>query len=149
MGYRTLDEQHARIEEALETAQILGYKDWESHFRRTLYNLLLADAPVECALASNERSTTPAPSQATCQWPLQDATKVASLMEQVQAMPSGQVWLEVTAGKVIVPACPTELGLASFKQQLGEAIQNHESVLAVQEGRKARKFNYSRWVFRA
>jgi len=149
MVHRTVDEERARTEVALECAQAIGDAYWESRFRRMLYDLLLVNAPVECDLVSTEGSTTPAPSQAACQWPLRDASGVATLMEQVQAMPSGQNWLEVTVGKLMVPACPTGLGQASFKQQLGEAIQNHENVLAVQEGRKARKFNYSRWIFRA
>jgi len=154
MLYHTLEEQRVNIEEALEEAQAKGNKYWEAMFRRMLYNLLLVDSPIEDDLVSSDTayttSTASTSSQATTsQWPVQDANKVASLMEQVQAMPSGQDWLEMTSGKLMVPACPPDLRPASFKQQLGEAMQNHENTLAVQEGRKSRKFNYSKWVFRA
>jgi len=143
MVHQTLDAQRESVEKALEEAQATGNSVRESDCRRKLYKLLLEDAPLECDLISQNTAPTPAG------WPLSSTSQVASLMDQVQAMPSGQNWLDVTTGKLMVPACPPELRQASFKQQLGEAIQNHEATLAVQEGRKARKFNYSKWIFRA
>jgi len=143
MVHQTLDERRVSLEEALEEAQATGNSAREAACRRRLYKLLLEDAPLECDLSSVNTLPTPAG------WPISSTSQVASLMEQVQAMPSGQNWLDVTAGKLMVPACPPELRQASFKQQLGEAIQNHEATLAIQEGRKARKFNYSKWIFRA
>jgi len=148
--HHTLEQQRTVAEEALDCAQAAGDSKRESICRRELYNLLLVDAPLERDLVNREHPSPPAPpSQPTFQWPLRQASRVASLMEQVNAMPSGQDWLEVTAGKLRAPRCPPDCRPASFKQQLGEAIQNHESTLAAQEGRKARKFNYSRWIFRA
>ena len=153
MYHHALEQQRKEVEEALDCAQAAGDAKKESSCRRKLYDLLLVDAPLERDLVRREYHSPPppppAPTQATGQWPLRQASRVATLMEQVNAMPSGQDWLEVTAGKLKVPRGPPECSPASFKQQLGEAIQNHESTLAAQEGRKARKFNYSRWIFRA
>jgi hypothetical protein len=137
------------LEKALETAQAVGDSAIEPILKGLLYKLLLVDAPLECRLIAQESKASPTPTQAACEWPLEQAGATASLMEQVNAMPVGQAWLEVTAGQLTVPACPPGVGPASFKQQLGEAMQNHENEVAVQEGRRARKFNYSRWIFRA